>query len=338
MSLGSWWRKLWGHSPPPAPHLRHAGSEVTRDYESPPPISVSSAGVDLRVGVVTTRGNVRRRNEDNFYVPGRPSLQNGATVGAGSYPGLIGGPLADSSGSGFGLDNPSSDYSDPGPPGLFIVADGMGGQLAGERASQLAVELIPRELKKRVADALDEKSTVQVIREAVAGANDEILAQSHLQPEFASMGSTVCLAYFQATRAFVTGIGDSRVYHIRDGQIKQLTKDHSLAHALEEAGTISPEEVENHKFKNILYLYLGSKDVGDGPEDVRIIEHQPGDHFVLASDGLTGVVKDDMISSLVNEIEDPQRAAQALVNRALQNQSKDNVTCVVIEVMTPRSG
>ena len=302
------------------------------------------AGTALRVGVVTTRGNVRRRNEDNFYVPGRPSLQHGTTVGSGSYPGMVGGLELDSSGSdlgagGAGIGAGSAeigsdlDFSDPGPPGLFIVADGMGGQLAGERASQLAVELIPRELKRRLDPTLDEKQLIQVIRESVGSANDEILAQSHLQPEYASMGSTVCLVLFRDGKAFVTGIGDSRVYHLRGDDMRQLTKDHSLAHALEEAGTISSAEVENHKFKNILYLYLGSKDVGEGPDDIRVLEHRPGDLFLLASDGLTGVVKDGTIVEILKSVSDPQRAAQCLVNRALENQSKDNITTVVIEVV-----
>ncbi len=151
------------------------------------------------------------------------------------------------------------------------------------------------------------------------------------------MGSTVCLTFFREGRAFITGIGDSRVYHLRDGEMRQLTKDHSLAHALEEAGTISPEEVENHKFKNILYLYLGSKDVGEGPEEVKIVEHRPGDIFLLASDGLTGVVKDETIIDVLTSMSDPQRAAQSLVNRALENQSKDNITCVVIQVVADRA-
>jgi protein phosphatase len=294
---------------------------------------VATVGGSLRVGVVTTRGNVRKRNEDNFYVPGRPSLQNGDVVDSGSYPGSGGQAIvgkAEASESSAG--SSSSGFSDPGPPGLFIVADGMGGQLAGERASQLAVELIPTELKRRLDTSQDEKALVGVIREAVASANEEILAQSHLQPQYASMGSTVCLTLFRKGRAFVAGIGDSRVYHVRDGDIKQLTKDHSLAHALGEAGTISPEEVENHKFKNILYLYLGSKDVGSGPEDVRVIEYRTGDFFLLASDGLTGVVKDETILEVLKNSSDPQRAAQSLVNRALENQSKDNVTCLVIQV------
>jgi protein phosphatase len=209
----------------------------------------------------------------------------------------------------------------------------MGGQLAGEKASQMAVELIPVEMNRRLVSSEDEKELTRLVREAVAHANKEILAQSHLQAEFANMGTTVALALFRNGRAIVTGIGDSRVYHLRAGKMTQLTRDHSLARALEEAGTISHEEVETHKFKNILYLYLGSRDVGEGPEDVRPIDYRSGDQFLLATDGLTGVVRDEIIARVLTSTSDPQRAAQQLINRALENGSKDNITCVVIQVL-----
>src|SRR5206468_533749 len=129
------------------------------------------------------------------------------------------------------------------------------------------------------------------------------------------------------------GIGDSRAYRLREGRLEQLTKDHSLAKALEEAGTIRPEEVSSHKFNHVLYLYLGSKDAREGPEEVRVLDCRPGDQYLLASDGLTGVVRDELIAEVLQANPDPQRAAQALVNRALENRSKDNITCVVIHVV-----
>jgi protein phosphatase len=295
----------------PAPH-----GEATIDYETPPPLAVQAEGVALRVGVRSTRGNVRPRNEDNFYVPGQPSLDHGSAWESDDPSG----------------ESPSSQNPTPGPPGLFIVADGMGGQLAGERASQMAVEIVPRELARRLDAATESRDVIRVIREAVAAANAEILAQSHLQAELANMGTTVGLALFRGGRAYVAGVGDSRVYHLRAGKLTQLTRDHSLANALEEAGTISSAEVENHKFKNILYLYLGSRDVGSGPEEVKIVDCKPGDQFLLASDGLTGVVRDDVLSQVLSSTDDPQRAAHQLVHRALENQSKDNITCIVVKL------
>ncbi len=294
-----------------------------------PSLSLSAEGAELRVGVVSTTGNVREHNEDNFFVPGLGPLRNGPVVGVGESA-LAGSGHGGHVSGGYGT---TEDYPASGPPGLFIVADGMGGQLAGEKASQMAVELIPVELAKRLPSNGDEKSLQRAIREAVARANEEILAQSHLQTEYANMGTTVVLALFRRGRAYVAGIGDSRVYHLHGGKFEQLTRDHSLANALGEAGTIRPEEVETHKFKHVLYLYLGSKDVGDGPDEVKVVEYRPGDQFLLASDGLTGVVKDDVIAEVMRTCDDPQRAAQQLINRALENRSKDNITCVVVKVV-----
>jgi PPM family protein phosphatase len=208
----------------------------------------------------------------------------------------------------------------------------MGGQLAAEQASQMAVELIPREVAKRIDPEADDKATQRAIRDAVAKANDEILALSHVGTDYAHMGTTVVLAHFQGGRVYVAGIGDSRAYRLRGDKLEQLTRDHSLANALGEAGTIKPEEVENHKFKHVLYLYLGSKDARDGPEEVRVLDAKAGDQFLLASDGLMGVVRDETIRDTLRAYDDPQAAAQALVDLALEMRSKDNITAVVIHV------
>jgi serine/threonine protein phosphatase PrpC len=323
VSRQSWWRNFlaWWHGlfgPEPEAASRPDEVEETDEHPATSALSMATGGLQLRVGVVSTTGNVREHNEDNVYVPGRASLRNGPSLGprrpANEVP-------------------PTDEFPAQGPPDLFIVADGMGGQLAGEKASQMAVEDIPRELQKRLGPEDDDKAILRALREAVARANEEILARSHLETEFANMGTTVVLALFRNARAYVAGIGDSRAYRLRDDKLDQLTKDHSLANALGEAGTIRPEEVETHKFKHVLYLYLGSKDARDGPEEIRVVDVRPGDQFLLASDGLTGVVRDETIAEVLRAAGDPQRAAEALVRRALDNLSKDNITCVVIQVL-----
>jgi protein phosphatase len=290
-----------------------------------PSISLPTGRYELRVGVVSTTGNVREHNEDNYYVPGRPSLRVAPQFPETASWGSSGG------GGVTAVEEPAPGGN--GLPGLFLVADGMGGQLAGEKASEMAVEIVPGELRKRLGADDDEKALKRAIRDAVAEANKEILAQSHLVTEFANMGTTIVLALFRGDRAYITGIGDSRAYRLRDGRLERLTTDHSLADALVGAGTIRPEEVENHKFRHVLYLYLGCKDARDGPEEIRAVDVRPGDRFLLASDGLTGVVRDGVIAEVLLACEDPQRAAQALINRALENRSKDNITCVVIQVV-----
>jgi serine/threonine protein phosphatase PrpC len=285
----------------------------------------------LRFGVVSTVGTVREHNEDNYYVPGRnPAVQaTGSSAGSGRY--VLSGEGAAMGGPG----TVSADEPPTGPPGLFIVADGMGGQQAGEKASSMAVEQIPRELLNRLGPeqaSADEKLALRAIRDAVATTNQDILSLSSLETEFANMGTTVVLALFQKDRVYVTGIGDSRAYRLRGERIEQLTRDHSLADALGEAGTIAREDVPTHKFKNVLYLYLGSKDARSGPEEVRAMDLRSGDRFLLATDGLTGVVRDERILEVMRANDEPQQAAQILVDEALGNGSKDNVTCVVIHV------
>ena len=124
------------------------------------------------------------------------------------------------------------------------------------------------------------------------------------------MGTTVVLAQFLNDRVYVAGIGDSRAYRLRDGRLEQLTKDHSLADALLDAGTITAEELPTHKFKNVLYLYLGSKDARSGPEDVRVLDVRPGDRLLMASDGLTGVVPDGDLAKVLGTVDDPTTRGQ----------------------------
>jgi protein phosphatase len=313
-----WLKNLWQPKGPARP--RRDDPESTQDYPAPAAGATAAGSCRLRFGVVSEVGNVREHNEDNYYVPGRPSLAVSKD------------PPSSLNGSHSGQTPMPEGQPLKGPEGLFLVADGMGGQLAGEKASAMAVEDVPRELAKRLAPDLDDRGVQRAIRDAVAKANEEILARSHLETGFSNMGTTVVLALFRNDRVYVAGIGDSRAYRLRDGRLEQVTKDHSLAKALEEAGTIRPEEVPTHKFNHVLYLYLGSKDAREGPEEVRVLDCRPGDKYLLASDGLTGVVADEVIVELLEANADPQRAAQALVNRALENRSKDNITSVVIHV------
>jgi protein phosphatase len=285
---------------------------ATEEYATLSSFTLLPGQLKLRVGVVSVRGNYRDHNEDNYYVPGRRPVRHDR-----------------------GLDSSSNSSTlTLEPPNLFIVADGMGGQQAGEQASLMAVELIPKAIARRLLpDETDIARVKEAIRDAVAEVNQEILGSSGAVSEFSNMGTTVVLAQFLNERVFVAGIGDSRAYRLRDQRLEQLTKDHSLADALLDAGTITAEELPTHKFKNVLYLYLGSKDARSGPEDVRVLDVRPGDRLVMASDGLTGVVPDGDLAKVLGTIDDPQQAARILVDMALANDSKDNVTCLIIHAV-----
>jgi protein phosphatase len=283
----------------------------------------------LRVGVVTTTGNVREHNEDNFFVPGYGSLASWPQ-GLDSSVEVVLQPVPErphATENGMARGGPAG-TSRPDIAGPFIVADGMGGQLAGEQASRIAVELIPKELLAR----LDGHDDEEAIRQAIAAANREIIAQAHVVPECSNMGTTVVLAVFRPGRALIAGIGDSRAYRLRGHELDRLTRDHDLASALISAGTIRPEEARNHQFRHVLYLYLGSPEARDGPEDIRVEDLRPGDRFLLASDGLTGVVTDESLSVMLARQDDPHLLARELVQTALRNESRDNVTCMVITV------
>ncbi len=215
---------------------------------------------------------------------------------------------------------------------FFIVADGMGGQCAGEKASELATEIVPRRLSQLIDFTQDvgEKVT-KSIDEAVGEANAEILALSELDPNYHNMGTTIAFIVSSADRFFIGGIGDSRVYQLRDGALHQLTTDHSLTNALVEAGTITKEEAATHRYRNVLYRYLGSKEGGTGTES-KEVDPKAGDRYMICSDGVTDGIDDDVIQALMTEKNVPQEAAEAIVQAALDGGSKDNVSCVVVHV------
>lgn len=215
---------------------------------------------------------------------------------------------------------------------FFVVADGMGGQNAGEKASAMAVEIIPRQLVKNLTfDNANKADVVQVIDNAVQAANAEIMSLSEMDPSARNMGTTVVLLVISGDNFYIGGVGDSRVYQLRGDKLTQLTKDHSLTQALLEAGTINEEEAKTHRYRNVLYRYLGTKDGGAGTEACEI-RPKSGDRFFLCSDGVTDGVEDEQISNILTSSDDPQEVAQALVDAALAGGSKDNITSVVVFV------
>jgi protein phosphatase len=216
---------------------------------------------------------------------------------------------------------------------VSIVADGMGGQAAGEIASKRAIEVVPRELRKNLAQAGNHDQVKTTIRKAIVQANEEIMAMGALDRDLRNMGTTIVSAIWRkGNEMFIAGVGDSRAYLIRDNQIEQLTIDHSLAQALVENKTISAAEAREHRFRNVLWKYLGTKEVGEGPE-VKVVPLHAGDRFLLCTDGLSGVVSDEQLLQFVQAHPDVQECADGLGQLALDSGSRDNVSCIVIEVV-----
>ncbi|QDT34435.1 PP2C family protein-serine/threonine phosphatase [Thalassoglobus polymorphus] len=216
----------------------------------------------------------------------------------------------------------------------FLVADGMGGQSAGEKASELAIEIVSKRLDQSLSNACStpEKEVTRQIDQAVEQANSEIMALGEIEPNFKNMGTTITFIVVVDSDLYIGGVGDSRAYQLRNETLEQLTEDHSLTQALVNAGTISPEDAKTHRYKNVLYRYLGSKDGGTGTEAKRI-KPQIGDRYVLCSDGVSDGASDDTIHRVLAEHDDPQEAAEALVKAAQDGGSKDNITCVIVHVL-----
>jgi serine/threonine protein phosphatase PrpC len=214
---------------------------------------------------------------------------------------------------------------------LFLVADGMGGQEHGERASGLAADIIPRVVQDRLA-AND--TAGEAMQRALAEANDAIVDAGKNQPLGRRMGTTAVVALQRADQCYVTALGDSRAYLIRDGHVEQLTVDHSVAQALVLSGAITPAEARNSPYQHVLHKFLGCAGMVEGAE-VRPFTPQAGDRLLLASDGLTNHIDEKDLRDGPRLFPNPQAWAEYLVDTALQRGSRDNVTCVVVAFERP---
>jgi serine/threonine protein phosphatase PrpC len=207
---------------------------------------------------------------------------------------------------------------------LFVVADGMGGHAAGEVASRVAIE----SMREHIGGG--------TLVDAVRLANRAVFDQASDDPTLRGMGTTlVAIALVEdpdgTTRMHVVNVGDSRVYLLRDGELEQITDDHSLVAELEREGRLTAEEARVHPQRNIVTRVLGNSpevDVDEFPVDPF-----RGDRFVLCSDGLFNEVPDDEIASVLRHEHDPQRAVDELVRRANAAGGRDNITVVVVDVV-----
>jgi len=213
---------------------------------------------------------------------------------------------------------------------VYMVADGMGGQAAGEIASQLAVDLIPLRLKKLPPEtSLDDVAAE--ITKSFLEANEKILEKGAEDPTAQNLGTTAVVAVIRDGRLIVAHIGDSRSYRLHGHALEALTVDHNLAQALVNAGSIPEDDLKNHRYRNVLYKYLGMKESGVEP-DIKQIDIAVGDRFLLASDGVTGSISDEEIIREMMRRSDPQSCAMEIVRLAIENGSKDNATAIVIYV------
>ena len=212
---------------------------------------------------------------------------------------------------------------------LFMVADGMGGAAAGEIASEMAVEIVHRELQEALSEggSPSDEQFAAAIKRATASANAHIHAFAVEHPEYRGMGTTATVAGLLGDTLYLAQVGDSRAYLVRDGVARQITKDQSLMQKLIEAGEMTEEEAELSERRNIILQALG-------PEaNIKVdLTHQRvrrGDTLVLCSDGLSGQVRVDQIARVVATEPDLAAACQRLIDLANESGGPDNITVVI---------
>jgi protein phosphatase len=210
---------------------------------------------------------------------------------------------------------------------VLAVADGMGGHRGGEVASQVALDVLPKNFTEPSIEGLEEAALV---------ANQAVWSKAADDPELRGMGTTlVAIAPVvdddgNETLAWLN-IGDSRLYLLRDGQLDQVSEDHSLVEEMVRDGRISPDEARGHPQRNILTRALG---IDQEPAvDTGIIDPYAGDRYLLCSDGLFNEVDEQRIASTLRRLADPDDAAQELVRLALEAGGRDNITVVVADVV-----
>jgi protein phosphatase len=210
---------------------------------------------------------------------------------------------------------------------LFVVADGMGGHAGGDVASHLVIS--------RLA-SLDQPygsppEAERALRDAIGDSAIELIDTVHTRPELAGMGTTVSALVMVDDYAVIAHIGDSRIYLYRDGALTQITTDHTFVQRLVDSGRITPEEARYHPRRSVLMRVLGDMDAE--PElDTFIMPTQPGDRWLLCSDGLSGVVDDPHTAKALGAGLAPGRTADVLLKQALDGGAPDNVTIVIVDV------
>jgi len=217
---------------------------------------------------------------------------------------------------------------------LYIVADGMGGHERGDVASRMAVlrinELIQEGLSSADEGLLRQDDYIRgVLRDAMAGANREIVEYSRRLGIGRVMGTTASLLLTRNGRAYTGHVGDSRIYRLRNGEIEKLTKDHSRVQELVDMGVIAPEEAEGHYLSHIITRALGSH--GSVEVDTGVFDIEDGDSFLLSTDGLFRVMGINEVREVMMSRATAEERCRVLINRTLEGGAPDNVSVIIMD-------
>jgi protein phosphatase len=200
--------------------------------------------------------------------------------------------------------------------GIFVVADGMGGHAAGEVASEMAVRFVARDLGS--LKGLSDDLVAERMRVSIRAANNAIFQRTLTEHDKRGMGTTVTALVLYDTRFLVGQVGDSRCYLLREGRLTQITKDHSYVQEQVDAGYLTPEQARAHPYSNVITRCVGAN--SDVMPDVYVGAVRPKDVFLLASDGLTGMLEDHQLAEVLH------------ADRMPQDQVDDNITAIIVRI------
>ncbi|MFZ5565562.1 MAG: Stp1/IreP family PP2C-type Ser/Thr phosphatase [Pseudomonadota bacterium] len=234
---------------------------------------------------------------------------------------------------GLTRENNEDAYSFDEAAGVAVLADGMGGYNAGEVASSMASNIIKTEMSRWLAEAGDAAS-VQDMRRAleicVSNANTAVFRAAHDNSHYSGMGTTLVAGVFRGSDLIMGHIGDSRCYRLRKGELVQITRDHSLLQEQIDAGLLTPEQAALSMNKNLVTRALGVDDA----VLLEVHEHvvEPGDSYLMCSDGLSDMVRDADIAKILQLPLNPEQKAKTLVDTANAHGGRDNITVLLVQV------
>ena len=213
-------------------------------------------------------------------------------------------------------------------PYVALVADGVGGAAAGEIASATTAYVVSASALARFGD-----DPAAVLRDAVALARESLRAGVDAEEERAGMATTLTAVVCDGSRIVLGHLGDSRAYRYRDGELLQVSHDHTYVQHLLDTGQLSPDQAPRHPWRNVVMRSLdGGPETGMGDPDLVDLEVVAGDRLLLCTDGLTDLVDDERIAELMR-LADPHSAAAVLTHSALMAGGRDNITCLVLDVI-----
>ncbi|WP_420080212.1 PP2C family protein-serine/threonine phosphatase [Streptomyces sp. JL4002] len=216
-------------------------------------------------------------------------------------------------------------------PRLLAIADGMGGQAAGEVASSEVISTLVQ-----LDDDVPGSDILTALASAVQRANDQLRVMVEEDPQLEGMGTTLTALLWTGQRLGLVHVGDSRAYLLRDGVLTQITQDHTWVQRLVDEGRITEEEATTHPQRSLLMRALGSGDIVE--PDLSIREVRAGDRYLICSDGLSGVVSHQTLEETLADYHGPRETVQSLIQLALRGGGPDNITCIVADVLDTDSG